>query len=70
MIRVPFFLLFGFSKGPLKQKGYKGTTQEPGNSRRSRNLEPETPNLKSQKMKRYTNYINNPEKSRRLILQP
>ena len=29
MIRVPFFLLFGFSKGALKQKGQKGTTQGP-----------------------------------------
>ena len=29
MIRVPFFLLFGFNKGTLKQKGQKGTTQEP-----------------------------------------
>ena len=29
MIRVPFCLLFGFNKGPLKQKGQKGNTQEP-----------------------------------------
>ena len=29
MIRVPFFLLFGFNKGALNQKGQKGTTQEP-----------------------------------------
>ena len=33
MIRVPFFLLFGFSKGALKQKGQKGTTQGPSCSR-------------------------------------
>ena len=25
VIRVPFFLLFGFDKGTLKQKGQKGT---------------------------------------------
>ena len=31
MIRVPFFLLFGFNKGALNQKGQKGTTQEPSN---------------------------------------
>ena len=30
MIRVPFFLLFGFDKGTQKQKGQKGTTREPG----------------------------------------
>ena len=29
MIRVPFFLLFGFNKGALNQKGQKGTTLEP-----------------------------------------
>ena len=29
VIRVPFFLLFGFNKGALNQKGQKGTTQEP-----------------------------------------
>ena len=29
MIRVPFFLLFGYNKGTQKQKGHKGTTQEP-----------------------------------------
>ena len=29
MIRVTFFLLFGFNKGALNQKGQKGTTQEP-----------------------------------------
>ena len=29
MIRVPFFVLFGFNKGALKQKGQKGTTQDP-----------------------------------------
>ena len=29
MIRVPFFLLFGFNKGALNQKGQEGTTQEP-----------------------------------------
>ena len=28
---VPFFLLFGCHKETLKQKGQKGTTQEPGN---------------------------------------
>ena len=28
-IRVPFLLLFGFSKGTLKEKGQKGNTQEP-----------------------------------------
>ena len=28
-IRVPFFLLFGFNKRTLKQKGQKGTSQEP-----------------------------------------
>ena len=28
-IRVPFFLILSFSKGTLKQKGQKGTTQEP-----------------------------------------
>ena len=27
IIRVPFFLLFGSNKEPLKQKGQKGTTQ-------------------------------------------
>ena len=25
MIRVPFFVLFGFNKGALNQKGQKGT---------------------------------------------
>ena len=29
MIRVPFFLLFGFNKGALNQKGQKGAAQEP-----------------------------------------
>ena len=29
MIRVPFFLLLGFNKGTLNQKGQKGTTQKP-----------------------------------------
>ena len=29
IIRVPFFLLFGFNKGTQKEKGYKGTTGEP-----------------------------------------
>ena len=29
MIRVPFFQLLGCNKGALKQKGQKGTTQEP-----------------------------------------
>ena len=29
MVRVPFFLRFGFKEGTLKQKGQKGTTQEP-----------------------------------------
>ena len=29
IIKVPFFLLFGVDKGTLKQKGQKGTTQEP-----------------------------------------
>ena len=29
MIRVPFFLLFSFNKRTQKQKGQKGTTQEP-----------------------------------------
>ena len=29
MIRVPFFLLFSFNKRAQKQKGQKGTTQEP-----------------------------------------
>ena len=33
MISVPFFLLFGFNKGALNQKGQKGTTQEPRNTR-------------------------------------
>ena len=28
MIRVPFFVLFGFNKGALNQKGQKGT-QDP-----------------------------------------
>ena len=32
MIRAPFFLLFGFDKGTLKQKGQKATTQEPRGS--------------------------------------
>ena len=31
IIRVPFFLLFGFDKRAQKQKGQKGTTQEPSN---------------------------------------
>ena len=29
ILRVPFFLLFGFNKGTLKEKGQKGTTGEP-----------------------------------------
>ena len=29
IIRVPFFLLFGFNKGTQKEKGQKGTTGEP-----------------------------------------
>ena len=29
MIRVPFFLLFGFNKGTPKEKGQKGTTGAP-----------------------------------------
>ena len=29
IIRVPFFLILGFNKGTLKQKGQKSTTQEP-----------------------------------------
>ena len=29
IIRVPFFLLFGFNKGTRKKKGQKGTTGEP-----------------------------------------
>ena len=29
MIRVSFFLVVGFDKGTLKQKGQKGTTEEP-----------------------------------------
>ena len=29
IIRVPFFLLFGFNKGTLHKKGQKHTTQEP-----------------------------------------
>ena len=29
IIRVPFFLLFGFTKGTQKEKGQKGTTREP-----------------------------------------
>ena len=29
IIRVPFFLLFGFNKGTRKAKGQKGTTQKP-----------------------------------------
>ena len=29
MIRVPFFLLFGFVKGTSNEKGQKGTTGEP-----------------------------------------
>ena len=29
IIRLPFFLLFGFNKGTLNQKEQKGTTQEP-----------------------------------------
>ena len=29
MVRVPFFLLFCFNKETPKQKGQKGTTQEP-----------------------------------------
>ena len=33
-IRVPFFLLFGFNKGALNQKGQKGTTQEPSQCRK------------------------------------
>ena len=33
IIRVPFFLLFGFIKGASKEKGQKGTTtEEPKNS--------------------------------------
>ena len=27
--RVHFFLLFGFNKGPQKEKGQRGSTQEP-----------------------------------------
>ena len=29
IIRVPFFLIVSFKKGTQKQKGRKGTTQEP-----------------------------------------
>ena len=29
IIRIPFFLLFGFYKGAQKEKGQKGTTGEP-----------------------------------------
>ena len=29
MMRVPFFLLFGFNKGTQKENGQKGTTGEP-----------------------------------------
>ena len=29
IIRAPFFLLFGFNKGTQKEKGQKGTTQQP-----------------------------------------
>ena len=29
MIRALFFVLFGFHKGALNQKGLKGTTREP-----------------------------------------
>ena len=29
IIRVPFFLLFGFNEGAPKRKGQKGTTGEP-----------------------------------------
>ena len=29
IIRVPFFLLFGFNKGAQKEKGQKGTTGGP-----------------------------------------
>ena len=29
IIRVPFFLLFGFNKGTQKEKGEEGTTGEP-----------------------------------------
>ena len=29
IIRVPFFVILSFNKGALKQKGQKGTTQEP-----------------------------------------
>ena len=36
-IRVPFFLLFGFNKGPQKEKGQKGTTGEPSTGKSSRN---------------------------------
>ena len=35
IIRVPFFLLFCFSKGALKYKGQKGTTQGPRESCKS-----------------------------------
>ena len=30
IIRVPFFLLFGFNKGTQTKKGQKATTREPG----------------------------------------
>ena len=40
MIRVPFFLLFGFNKGALNQKGQKGTTQEPRILNPSQTLDP------------------------------
>ena len=49
IIRVPFFLLFGFkfNKGTLTQKGQKGTTQEP-------RLTSRQPRVRSSKFNRRT----------------
>ena len=51
IIRVPFFLILSFNKGTLKQKGQKGTTQEPrfrsdlGNTGLSARMDSRAPGL-------------------------
>ena len=39
IIWVPFFLILSFIKGTLKQKGQKGTTQEPRECHRLRDYD-------------------------------
>ena len=45
MIRVPFFLLFGFNRRTPKYKGQKGSTQEPREGSGGSRLSAENPAL-------------------------